>query len=124
MAQGLPGNHHPPELQTLVAPRLIELCFQTAALWDVVGQGRMGLPEHVHQVSVWRSPDLAEGPLYAVATPNPDDGSFEAEVVDTAGNRYVHLRGYRTVAHPEGIDPESLKALRPVVDEEHNLVSV
>jgi len=122
MAQGLPSNHQPEELSTLVAPRLMELCFQTAALWDVVGQGRMGLPEHIHQVSVGRAPELAAGPLFAVATPNSADGSFEAEVVDTAGNRYLNLRGYRMVAHPEGIDPESLKALRPAVVEEHALV--
>ena len=29
-AQGLPPNHHPSELPTVMAPRLIELCFQTA----------------------------------------------------------------------------------------------
>ncbi len=122
MARGLPSNHFPAKHPTLAAPRLIELCFQTAALWGVIGQGRMGLPEHLDEVFIWRLPELDQGPLYAVAAPNPDDGSFEAEVLDAAGNRYVGLRGFRVVAHPDGVDPESLKALRPVAEEEPSLV--
>src|SRR5664280_2731113 len=31
LAEGLPANHQPPELPLLTAPRLLELCFQTAA---------------------------------------------------------------------------------------------
>src|SRR5579859_6352114 len=34
MAKGLPANHLPSELSTIMAPRLIELCFQTAGLWE------------------------------------------------------------------------------------------
>ena len=113
MAEGLPSNHHPSERPTLMAPRLIELCFQTAGLWEMSVQGRMGLPLHVHQVCLWRSPDLAEGRrLYAVVTPDPDHGSFDAEVVDATGNQYVHLSGYRTVALPNGVNAEALKALQ------------
>ena len=51
MAKGLPDNHHPSELPTLMAPRLIELCFQTAGLWEMGVQGRMGLPLHIDRVS-------------------------------------------------------------------------
>jgi len=95
-----------------MAPRLIELCFQTAGLWEMGIQGRMGLPLHVHRVSVWRAPDLAEGRLYAAVTPDPDRESFDAEVVDAEGNRYVQLRGYRTVALPNAVDAGALKALQ------------
>ena len=75
-------------------------------------QSRMGLPQHIDRVSLLRSPDLAEGRLYAVVTPNQAHGSFDAEVVDAAGNRYVQLSGYRTVAVPNSIDGEPLKALQ------------
>ena len=51
MAKDLPANHHPSELPTLMAPRLIELCFQTAGLWEMGAQGRMGLPQHIDRVS-------------------------------------------------------------------------
>jgi hypothetical protein len=115
MPEGLPNHHHPPERRTLMAPRLVELCFQTAGVWEIGVQGRMGLPRHVHQVSLWRAPETADGRrLYAVVIPDPDRGSFDAEVVDTAGNRYVHLSGYRTVALPNGVDAEPLKALQAV----------
>ena len=72
----------------------------------------MGLPQHVDAVRLLRSPDLAKGRLYAVITPNPKRGSFDAEVVDTTGNVYVHLLGYRTVALPGAVDSGRLKALQ------------
>ncbi len=112
MAQGLPSHHHPSERTMLMAPRLIELCFQTAGLWEMGVQGRMGLPQHVHRAWLLRAPELAEGRLYAVVTPDPDQGSFDAEVLDAKGNRYVHLSGYRTVALPNGLDAEHLKPLQ------------
>lgn len=31
------------------------------------------------------------------------------------GNRYMHLEGYRMVAHPDGIDAEQLKPLQAVM---------
>jgi len=112
--KGLPDNHYPPELPLAMAPRLIELCFQAAALREVAEQGRIGLPLHVAEVCLWRSPDLAEGPLYAVVTPDPHADSFDADVVDAAGNRYVHLRGYKMVAHPDAVDIAPLRALTAV----------
>jgi NAD(P)-dependent dehydrogenase (short-subunit alcohol dehydrogenase family) len=115
MAKDLPRHHQPSERPTLVAPRLIELCFQTAGLWEMGVQGRMGLPLHVHRAWLLRSAELAEVLLYAVVTPNPDQGSFEAEVVDGKGNRYVRLSGYRTVALPNGLDAELLKPLQAAI---------
>jgi NAD(P)-dependent dehydrogenase (short-subunit alcohol dehydrogenase family) len=112
MAKDLSHNHHPSELPTFAAPRLIELCFQTAGLWEMGVQGRRGLPLHIDQVRIWRTAEQAEGRLFAVVTPHPDAGSFDAEVLDTTGNRYVHLRGYRTVTVPDAIDADSLKALQ------------
>jgi len=115
MAKGLPANHLPSELPTLTAPRLIELCFQTAGVWEMGTQGRMGLPQHIDCVSsssLLRAPESADTRLYAVVTSDWDRGSFDAEVVDTKGNRYLHLGGYRTVAVPGAVDAERLKALQ------------
>jgi len=114
MSGRLPSDHHPSQRPWVMAPRLIELCFQTAGLWEMSVQHRMGLPLHIHQVCLRRSPDLAEGRLYAVVTPDPEQGSFDADVVDIAGNLYVRLRGYRTVALPNDVDAEPLKALQAV----------
>jgi len=114
-ARGLRNNHHPVELPTIMAPRLIELCFQTAGLWEMGVQGRMGLPQQVRRVSLLRTPDLAEGHLYAVVTPLPDQGCFDAEVLDSKGKCYLQMSGYRTVAIPDAIDAERLKALQSLM---------
>jgi hypothetical protein len=118
MAKDLPGNHEPADRPTLMAPRLIELCFQTAGLWELGAQNRFGLPQDVQQVSLLRAPDLAEGKLYAVVTPNPEDGSFDAEVVDAKGIRYMYLCGYRTAALPSNIDPQTSRTLQAVLSRE------
>ncbi|MGC2108345.1 MAG: SDR family NAD(P)-dependent oxidoreductase, partial [Candidatus Korobacteraceae bacterium] len=114
LTKGLPANHQPADRPTLMAPRLIELCFQTAGLWEIGTHNRMGLPLHVGQVGWLRSPQSAEGPLYAVVTPDQQGETFDAEVVDQAGNQYLHVNGYRTVALPNGVDMEPLKAMRAV----------
>jgi len=115
MAESLPDNHHPPTLPTILSPRLIVLCFQAAGLWEMSVHGRMGLPLHIGRVSTWPMPDPAAGPLYAVVTPADGGAGFQADVVDGAGNRYVHLSGYRMVEVPGGVDTEPLQALQAVV---------
>jgi hypothetical protein len=113
MAKGLRNNHHPSGLPALMAPRLIELCFQTAGVWEMGVEGRMGLPQHIDRVSLLVcDPEEAEGQLYAVVTPNPFEGSFDAEVVDAKGTRYLQLSGYRTVTVPGAVDAGRLEALR------------
>jgi hypothetical protein len=89
----------------------------------------MGLPQHIHELSLGFAaapkaapsvevlrPDGRAGTggsrLYAVVTPHAAEGSFDAEVIDTAGNKYLRLRGYRTVALPSSVDGDVLKALR------------
>jgi acyl transferase domain-containing protein/NAD(P)-dependent dehydrogenase (short-subunit alcohol dehydrogenase family) len=112
MAKGLPPNHLPSNLPTLAAPRLIELCFQTAGLWEIGTEGRMGLPLHINRVSSLLIPESADTRLYAVVTSGQDRGSFDAQVVDAKGNLYLQLSGYRTVAVPNAVDAGRLKALQ------------
>jgi acyl transferase domain-containing protein/NAD(P)-dependent dehydrogenase (short-subunit alcohol dehydrogenase family)/acyl carrier protein len=112
MAKGLPPNHLPANLPTLMAPRLIELCFQTAGLWEMGTEGRMGLPLHINRVSSVLIPESADTRLYAVVTSQQNRGSFDAEVVDAKGNLYLQLSGYRTVAVPNAVDAGRLKALQ------------
>jgi len=76
------------------------------------------LPHHIDRVSLLRPPELAEGRLYAAVVPNPERSSFDAEVVDAAGNRYVQLSGYRTVALPNAIEVERLKPLHALLGTE------
>ena len=112
MANGLPDNHHPPELPMQTQPRLIELCFQTAGLWEMGVRGRMGLPLHIHKVRLYSAPVATEESFFAVVTPDPDEESFHAEVIDAKGRRYLQLSGYRTVGLPNAVDAGRLKALQ------------
>ena len=114
MAEKLPENHRPPEQPTLMVPRLIELCFQTAGIWEMGTTSHMGLPSHIQQVSPSNGHSKCEGRLYAVVTPHPEQGSFDAEVVDANGYVFIRLNGYSTAALPAGLDSESLKPLQAV----------
>ncbi len=118
MAKDLPPNHLPSQLPTLMAPRLIELCFQTAGLWEMGTQGRMGLPLHIDRVSSFLTPDTDGARLYAVVTSDQARGSFDAEIVDAKGKRYLQLGGYRTVGLPNAVDAQGLKALQAAMSPE------
>jgi acyl transferase domain-containing protein/NAD(P)-dependent dehydrogenase (short-subunit alcohol dehydrogenase family)/acyl carrier protein len=113
MAKNLPSNHQPADRPTRIAPRLIELCFQTAGLWELGTQGKMGLPQHVDRIQLWRAQEPADGDLFAIVTQLTPHGSFEADVVDEKGNRYLSLSGYRTVPFP--IESAALKKLQALM---------
>jgi hypothetical protein len=114
MKANLPANHIPSQKATVLEPRLIELCFQTAGLWEMSALRRLGLPQQIQQVSSVRTPE-AGTPLYAVVTAKTDGALFDADVVDAQGNLYLQLRGYRTVALSENVDTEALRALHAAV---------
>ncbi|HEY2019500.1 MAG TPA: SDR family NAD(P)-dependent oxidoreductase, partial [Bryobacteraceae bacterium] len=117
MAADLPANHLPSDRPTLMAPRLIELCFQTAGLWDLGLHRRMGLPRHLDRVSLVHTPEPGEGRLYAVVTP-VEGGGFDAAIVGASGHCCLRVDGYQTVEFPTaGIDGAALDALHAVIDE-------
>jgi hypothetical protein len=113
-ASNLPANHEPDSLPTLVSPRLIELCFQTAGMWELATQARMGLPYRVDHLSIHKTSDSEQAKLHSVVTPNAD-GGFDARVVDQKGNVWLSLKGYRTMALPDPIDDSLLKPLRKAI---------
>jgi Mn-containing catalase len=82
-----------------MAPRLIEACFQTAGVWKIATQQQMALPHSIGSVTTYRQMEDAHSRLYAIVT-TADGESFDAQVIDEAGNVYVDLRDYRTVALP------------------------
>jgi hypothetical protein len=112
LASDLPAAHEPPGLPTEIAPRLIELCFQTAGVWELGRFGRMGLPTHVDRVECFEGAD-EHGTLFAVVHPREGDGGVvDAEVVDETGRVRVRLEGYATTSLPGGLDPEALDPIR------------
>jgi len=115
MADDLPPQHEPDAGTTRIVPRLIELCFQTAGVWELGTDGVMGLPTHVDRVLRYADAD-APGRLTAVVQPRPDGSGMDADVVDEDGVVRIRLEGYRTTALPVGFDDDALAPLRAVVD--------
>ncbi|HUB33837.1 MAG TPA: SDR family NAD(P)-dependent oxidoreductase, partial [Bryobacteraceae bacterium] len=102
--RALPDNHVPAGQALAMAPRLIELCFQTAGIWEMAARGRMGLPRAVGSVKLYRQPEAAAGPLYAMVTPDAAGESFAAVVLDSSGRVYLRLSCYRTVVFRENVE--------------------
>jgi len=113
-AAGLPPNHEPAEAATLVAPRLIELCFQTAGIWELSAEGRMGLPHRVRRIQFFQPSESTQGRIFCVVAANPG-GGFDARVVDEQGHVRLVVEGYGTMALPESVDPDLLRPLQDAI---------
>ena len=113
LAGDLPSHYEPSDRQTQIAPRLIELCFQTAGVWEIGTQGVMGLPTHVDRLLRYAGAE-APGALTAVVLRRPD-GAVDADVVDEHGTVRIRLEGYRTTPLPVALDADALAPLRAVV---------
>ena len=113
-ASDLPANHTPSDQPTQAAPRLIELCFQVAGLWEVGREGRMALPTHVTRAVVLGSAgEVAEGPLTVTAQQGSE--GFDCIVTDAAGAVLVRLEGYRTVTLPQPLADDVQAPIRTVM---------
>jgi hypothetical protein len=108
LADPLPANHRPADLPLVTAPRLVELCFQTAGLWQAGLEDRLALPMAVGSARLLADPAGAVRPLFARATQTGPD-SFDCSVIDAAGSVIAGLHGYRTIPLPTVI-PEAVAA--------------
>ena len=103
-ADDLPTDHVPADRPEVSCPRLIELVFQTAGVWEIGHDNRFGLPRHVDRIVLH---DTLGGPHARVAARvTSGDGGFGAQVVDENGVVLLELSGYRTVELPGGVDPD------------------
>jgi acyl transferase domain-containing protein/acyl carrier protein/NAD(P)-dependent dehydrogenase (short-subunit alcohol dehydrogenase family) len=108
----LPANHDPAELNTLAMPRLVELCFQTAGIWEMGAENQMGLPMRIDSLNIYRTPTNKRIRLYALV--NHDSGAYDATVIDSKGQVYLSLKGYATAAFSSDIDEKLLEPLKLV----------
>ncbi len=92
-------------------PRLIELCFQTAGIWEIAADGSMALPTRIDRVVPGTRASETSGPLQAEITPT-GQGGFDAAVVDSDGTVVLRLEGYRTIQMPGSLDDDVLAPLR------------
>jgi hypothetical protein len=103
--------------ETLVAPLLIELCLQTAGVWEIGKTGTLALPTAIDRVIVHHTP-VNGAVIYAEIEPrqgSSDEIGFDARVLDAEGNLYIELQGYRTARLPAPIEDEHVAPLRAIV---------
>jgi hypothetical protein len=102
----LPDNHTPADSPLAIAPRLAELCFQTAGLWEAGRDGQLALPMQVERLRVLRDPAGVKGALFSHATQSAP-GVFDCVVVDDKGKVVLDMVGYHSIAFPSPI-PEAV----------------
>ncbi len=125
MAARLGDDHVPADAPTVIGPRLVELCFQTAGLLEAGTQSRLALPRHVDRLVLM--PDgqgrVVQGPagedagssFYALAHPaSAPGGGFDCVVIDGGGRIVLRLDGYRTVPLPHRPPQEVVAPMRDV----------
>jgi hypothetical protein len=109
MKPGLPPNHRPEERTLTTAPRLLELCFQTAGSWEIGTTGKMALPQRIGRVRFNGTVATVGQVLQAVVTPRTESGHFDSRVVDGEGRILVALEDYQSIEYPGAIE-EALHA--------------
>ena len=132
LAADLPPLVDPP-LPSAVAPRLIELCLQSAGLLELEATGRMMIPRSLDLVVRHSDRDSDSGlPFRAVVhrrrtlersgvvsspslpTDLADDGEplvFDAAVLDDSDRVHLEVRGYRTAPYDQLVDDAAIAAI-------------
>ncbi len=111
MAADLPGHHTPADRVLATTPRLTELAFQTAGVWEIATTGALALPLHIDKVIYTGKPNAARGRLHALVSP-VGDGAFDALIADEQGTGFVSMSGYRTVPLPAPVADDAVARMR------------
>ncbi len=98
----------------LSTPTLVELCFQTAGIWEAGATGVLALPQSIGNLHIYRD-DIRDTAIFAEVTPlRTTDGnlSFNARVIDADGNIYLEIKNYHTSPLPYAAEPELIAPLK------------
>ncbi|HPS47987.1 MAG TPA: SDR family NAD(P)-dependent oxidoreductase [Flexilinea sp.] len=111
----VPADEVVPYMKSL----LIELCFQSAGLWEVGSTGILSLPQSVGNLSFHKQ-SINKGPIFAEVQPREHEGqiSFDAKVVDAKGNVILELEDYRTSPLPYSADKKLVEPIKSMVTEQ------
>jgi NAD(P)-dependent dehydrogenase (short-subunit alcohol dehydrogenase family) len=104
--------------RSLSMPLLVELCFQTAGIWEAGTTGILALPHSIESIQLYRH-DVNGIAIYAEVTPLESNGEgqrFNARVIDENGSIYLDLQNYSTVALPYSSSPELITPLKVLWD--------
>jgi hypothetical protein len=116
MRAQLPPNHEPADRSLALAPRLVELCFQTAGSWEIGSTGKMGLPRAIKRVYIYGGAGQGEPPVQAIVTTRENANRFDALVVDGKGRVLVKLEDYESIEYPGTIEEARLAPFRAAMN--------
>jgi malonyl CoA-acyl carrier protein transacylase len=101
----------------LSTPTLVELCFQTAGIWEIGKTGVMALPRSIHSLTLYRQ-NINGAAIYAEVKPYRSGNGelhFDARVVDSKGRLYLELKEYTTTPLPVSVQPDLLAPLQELM---------
>jgi malonyl CoA-acyl carrier protein transacylase len=101
----------------LSTPTLVELCFQTAGIWEIGKTGIMALPRSIESLTLYHQ-NINGAAIYAEVKPfRSENGEmhFDARVVDSKGRLYLELKEYCTTPLPVTVEPNLLAPLKELM---------
>ena len=105
--------------QTLVSvPVLVELCLQTAGVWDIGTSDALSLPKSIGSLQLYEN-KVNGLSMYAEVQPviaENGDRSFNARVIDSKGQVYVEITNYRTEPLPYQLEEHLLTPIKTFVN--------
>jgi hypothetical protein len=96
------------------APLLMELCMQTAGVWEIGTTGTLALPRSIGKLHLYQVEHNGSALFAEVRTSNGVDGRprYDATVKDQSGRVYIEVEDYRTEPLPYTIEKELLKPVQ------------
>jgi hypothetical protein len=95
----------------------VELCLQTAGIWEAGKTGTLCLPSSIGFIHLYNS--KVDGiPVYAEVTPSKDaDGRmcFDARVIDAKGHLFLEINDYKTSPLPYTVEDTILAPMQALV---------
>jgi len=104
--------------QTLFStPILLELCLQTAGVWEAGLTGTLGLPSSIGQLRLHKNNTNGAAIFAEVSPSRLQDGSliFDARVVDAKGRVYLEIDNYRTSPLPYSVEEDLIQPFKKLV---------
>ena len=101
----------------LSTPTLVELCLQTAGIWELGKTGTMALPRSIESLTLYRQ-SVNGANIYAEVKPTVSGNGelhFDARVVDSKGRLYLELKDYRTSPVPDAVEQDLLAPLQELM---------
>jgi hypothetical protein len=101
----------------LSTPTLVELCFQTAGIWEIGKTGIMALPRSIESLTLYHQ-NINGAAIYAEVKPflsGNGELHFNARVVDSKGRLYLELKEYCTTPLPVTVEPSLLAPLKELM---------